>query len=150
MERWQEKAKFVLKALEEDDRVLFRDDDSEHTQHKEHDAFVREWGFSYNDIWNLDKAMAMFLLPRMAYFRANCMGIPSKLSGGGSTAVRIIPEDEDEDDEAMREWYRILDTICDGCHLYLEKEPNDFTEEEAALWQQTKQYLFDYWEAFWN
>lgn len=97
MERWQEEAKFVLKALEEDDRVLFRDDDSEHTQHKEHDAFVREWGFSYNDIWDLDKAMAMFLLPRMAYFRANCMGIPSKLAKTGIRGSNIIPEDEDDE-----------------------------------------------------
>lgn len=51
--------------------ILFSEDDSEHTKRKERDEFVAKLRFSYDDMWDLDKAIPMFIVPRIAYFRTN-------------------------------------------------------------------------------
>ena len=140
MKNWQKEALFVLDKQAEDDRILCREDDKDHSLRAEHDQFVKQWGFSYNDIWDLDDAIAMFILPRLAYFRENSCTVPMVTPPGGG-------EPEGMDD---LEWCRILDMICDGLHLYLEKGFQFFTEEEEKLWKEAKQALFDYFEVLWN
>lgn len=80
MERWEKEAKFVLELLKKDDELMFGEDDAEHTERQKHDEFVKEWGFSYNDMLDLDNSIAMFILPRIAYFLKNNIGIPSVLT----------------------------------------------------------------------
>ena len=54
------------------------------------------------------------------------------------------------EEEAEQEWNHILETMCDGLHLYIEKDHTEFTDEENELWQTTKQYFFDYFERLWD
>jgi hypothetical protein len=144
MERWEKEAKFVLDLLKKDDELMFSEDDAEHTKRKKHDEFVKEWGFSYNDMFDLDNSIAMFILPRIAYFLKNNIGIPSVLT-------KIADDGTIENEEqARQQWNGILETICDGLHLYLAKSFGDFTDEEKELWNNAKKYLFEYFECLWN
>ena len=68
MERWEKEAEFVLELMKKDEELMFSDDDTDHTQRIKHDEFVNKWGFSYNDMLDLDNSIAMFILPRIAYF----------------------------------------------------------------------------------
>ena len=45
MERWKADAGFVLEKQHSETKFLFRED-SDHTERRKHDEFVREWGFS--------------------------------------------------------------------------------------------------------
>lgn len=140
MEQWQREAEFVMNARAEDEAQMLSDDDRHRTRQKAHDAFHLKWGFSELDIPDLDQAIAMFILPRLSYFRDKTDSIPNKMLESGSEA---------DEAAAFQEWQRILDTICAGLHLYIEKYPNQFSKEEQALWNQAKQYLFDYFEHLW-
>lgn len=144
MERWKKEAEFVLEAMKKDEEILFSEDDGEHTKRKERDEFVAKWGFSYDDMWDLDKAIAMFIVPRIAYFRTNNIGVPGifiETAEDGHTPLN--------EEESIQKWNAILETICDGFHLYLEKDHMGFTEEEKKLWFNAKKYLFDYFEYLW-
>ena len=121
---------------------LFRED-SDHTERRKHDEFVREWGFSNLDILDLDQAVAMFILPRLSYYITKADSIPSELLKTDDNG-NILNEAE-----AFQECIRILHTICDGLHLYISKYHDSFSEEEQAFWQTAKQYLFDYFEHLW-
>lgn len=145
MDSWENEAKFVLKERRKDNKVLFRDDDENHTLRKENNKFVRKWGFSYNDMWDLDAEIARFILPRLAYFRAHNDSFPGI----------FVKETDDEEENrkqseaAEQKWDRILETICDGLHLYLEKGFQWFNKEEEERWATAKQYLFEYFEYLW-
>ncbi len=140
MEQWQREAEYVMSVKQEDEAYMLSRDDRNQTKRKAHDAFQMEWGFSDFDIPDLDRAIAMLILPRLAYFRDKTVSIPNKMLESGGEA---------DEAAAFQEWQRILDTICAGLHLYIEKYPNQFSKEEQALWNQAKQYLFDYFEHLW-
>ncbi len=145
MENWEKEALFVLEMVKNEEEFMFSEDDAEHSKRKEHDAFVEKWGFSYNDVFDLDKSIAMFMLPRIAYFRAHNNGIPNcfiKVAEDGQTIVNEA--------EAIKEWNDILETICDGLHLYIEKGTSDFTEADKEMWKKAKSYIFEYFESLWN
>lgn len=143
MDRWQREAEFVQKLKNEDEKICFGED-CEPEECVRRDDFVRKWGFSYMDRFDLDKEIAMFMLPRIAYFRDECQGYPSCLSD----------KDEDgniiDDGAGKQKWHDILTTICDGLHIYLEKMQYSFTEEEEQLWQRAKKYLLEYFELLWS
>ena len=141
MDNWKKEAEFVLARSAENDEQLFTGDDGEAIPRDEHDEFVNKWGFSYNDIWDLDKAIVMFILPRIAYFREHCTTYPAKVTKDGSPVLN--------EEEAVEKWHQILDAICEGLHCYLE---TDFkkSEEKQEKWKTAKSYLFDYFEALWN
>lgn len=141
MNNWEKEALFVLELQQEDDRVLFRDCDP--TAREEHDKFVDKYGFSYNDIWDLDRQIAMFILPRLAYFREKANGIPDVME----TDADVQAADQDV---ALQKWDDVMKTICDGLHLYLENNSDPLSESEKALWVKAKQYLFEYFEWFWD
>lgn len=143
MERQEKEAEFVLELMKKDEELMFSDDDTDHTQRKKHDEFVKKWGFSYNDMLDLDNSIAMFILPRIAYFLKNNICIPSVFT-------KIADDGKVENEEqARQQWNSILETICDGFHLYLEKSFSDFTDEEKELWNKAKKYLIDYFECLW-
>ncbi len=140
MGNWQSEARFVLEARNNETEYMFSEDDTHHSKRKKYDDFIEKWGFSEYEILDLDQAIAMFLLPRLAYFRDKTDSIPNNLM-----------EDitEKNEDAAFLEWQKILNTICEGLHLYIEKYPTEFSSAELELWQQAKKYLFDYFEHLW-
>lgn len=143
MSNWQEEAKFVLQKIAEENEEMFSNDNSEHSQRKKDDEFVSEWGFSYHDYLDLDKAIVMYILPRLAYFRENVSSYPDsvKIADNGVTVLN--------EERAMENWKRILDNICVGLHCYLE-EDFDKSAEKQEKWKIAKKYLFDYFEHFWE
>ena len=140
MEHWQSEAEFVLAARKNETEYMFSEDDTAHSKRKKHDEFHETWGFSDYEILDLDQAIAMFILPRLAYFHTRTDSIPSNLLQNNS---------ELQEDAAFQEWLKILQTICEGLHLYIEKYQTEFSPAEQALWRKAKQYLFDYFEHFW-
>ena len=144
MENWKKEAEYVSARLAEDDKILFTGDDGEPLPRNKHDEFVKRWGFSYNDIWDLDKAIVMFILPRMAYYREHCTGYPTCIAEVAEDGFTVLSEKE-----AAENWNHILDAICEGLHCYLEKDFGE-SEEKREKWNLAKKYLFDYFEAFWN
>lgn len=139
MDNWKDIAKYVLEVRRNDYEELFSDDNEEHSGRKRHDHFVDTWGFSYSDTWDLGREIAIFILPRLAYFRDHIEGVPG-----------ILVKDEDNTEKAEREWDHILKTICDGLHMYIEKDISFFTKEEQELWSKAKLYLFCYFEWLWE
>lgn len=144
MDSWRNEARFVLKALQDDEEVLFRGDDEQHTLRAKRDKSVEKWGFSYGDMWDLDKAIAMFILPRLAYYCKHNRGVPCILEKIDDDGNVLNAEG------AEQEWNHILETMYDGLHLYIEKDHMDFTDEDKVLWLTTKQYFFDYFEHLWD
>ena len=53
-------------------------------------------------------------------------------------------------DAEYHDTLQILDTMCDGLHLYIEKDHTDFSDSEKELWQTTKRYFFEYFEHLWD
>lgn len=140
MEHWQSEAEFVLAERKKEAKYLFSEDDALHSKRKQHDEFLEKWGFSDCDILDLDQAIAMFILPRLAYFRTRTDSIPNNLLKNNS---------ELQEDAAFQKWQKILQTICEGLHLYIEKYQTEFSAYEQELWQKAKKYLFDYFEHLW-
>lgn len=140
MEQWQREAEFVMNARTEDEAHMLSDDDRHRTRRKAHDAFQMKWGFSELDIPDLDQAIAMFILPRLAFFITQKDSIPNKLAEDNPALC---------EKELIQEWNRILQTICDGLHLYIEKYPTQFSYEENEKWFIAKKYLFEYFEHLW-
>lgn len=142
MARWEQEAQFVL-DIQKAEREYMYQNDSDHSMQESHDEFMRKHGFSDLDIPDLDRAIAMFILPRLSYFITKTNSIPNALLKT-DTDRNILNEAE-----AFQEWQQILHTICDGMHLYLTKDSTQFTAEDLALWHRTKQYLFAYFEHLW-
>lgn len=143
MERWEADARFVQEKQQSETEFMFREDDTNHTERKKHDEFVREWGFSTFDILDLDQAIAMFILPRLRYYITKTDSIPNELLKTNK-AGNILNETE-----AFQKWKQILHAICDGLHLYISKYNTGFSEEEQTLWKTAKKYLFEYFEHLW-
>lgn len=143
MVRWELEAQFVLDIQKAETEYMLQNDDDDHSKQKSRDAFVNKWGFSNFDIPDLDRAIAMFILPRLSYFITKADSIPNAL----------LKTDEDRniliEAEAFQKWKEILQTICDGLHLYLTKDNTQFTAEELALWRSAKQNLSVYFEYLW-
>ena len=128
----------MLARLADNDEQLFTDNDGKPVPRTNHDEFVEKWGFSYNDIWDLDKTIVMFILPRMAYYREHCTGYPSDFAEVAEDGFTVLKEEE-----AAENWNHILDTICEGLHCYLETD-FDESEEKHEKWNAAKKFLFDY------
>lgn len=140
MSHWKTEAKFVLELQQKDMETILCENDS---VQKAYANFVRKWGFSKYDIPDLDRAIAMFILPRLAFYITKTDIIPNPLLHIGNDG-NILNEDA-----AFEEWKRILHTICDGLHLYLSKSITQFSAEDHTLWRSAKQYLSAYFEYLW-
>lgn len=73
-------------------------------RYKRFQEFKKKHGFSPDETWDLGWATAMFLLPRLKYFKKHACGYPASL-------------------ETQEEWYDILDKIINALELYLVDEP---------------------------
>jgi hypothetical protein len=104
--------------------------------------FEEKWGFSYVDTWNLEGELAVWLLPRIAYFRENSHGYPLKFAKYAEDGHTIINQEE-----AEQQWDEILKKICDGLHGYLEDYSDD---ENQKRWETAKKLLFEYYDDLWD
>lgn len=103
--------------------------------------FYKTYGFYQSDTWNLDYALAEFLLPRRAYLRDNHDSVPHKICERASVIdidfMDII-------------WTEILDRICEGLYVYLVTFAETRSDKAKLIWEEAKQLLFEYWENLWN
>ena len=107
--------------------------------------FEKKWGFAYEECWNLDNTIAKFLYPRLAHLRDNHMGSPSQLLDIDYIGGKVVDENT-----VHEKWDYILDTMTRGFYLYTTKEDYEMTEEEKALWKETKQLFVKYFECLWD
>ncbi len=124
---WQEEARFCreLRELEAEERAKSAD-------------FEKEWGFNNYDVLDLDREIAMYILPRLAYFAAETDTVPN-----------VLAKTFADEDKAVEEWHRILETICEGLHMYLKKGYRHFTSGENEIWHQSIMYLTLYFGHLW-
>ena len=148
MAEWEQEAlfakskKFTWKPGDFDSEEEYR---AEMQKRKE---FEQQWGFSYVDTWNLEGELAVWLLPRIAYFRENSHGYPLKFAKFGEDGHTIINEDE-----AVRQWDDSLKAISEGLHAYIEGEFYEETPEceaEKEKWATAKKLLLEYYEDLWD
>ena len=140
MEQWETEAQFVHSVMKNAEDGMFSEDGNSQDKRKRHEEFQNKWGFSDYEIIDLDQAIAMFILPRLAYFITQKDSIPNRLAEDNPALC---------EKELIQEWNRILQTICDGLHLYIEKYPTQFSYEENEKWFIAKKYLFEYFEHLW-
>lgn len=140
MERWETEANFVFSVMKNTEDDVLSADDNLQSERKKHEDFQHKWSFSDLDVTDLDQAIAMFILPRLAYFISQKDSIPTKLAEDNPALC---------EKELIQEWNRILQTICDGLHLYIEKYPAQFSYVESEKWFIAKKYLFEYFEHLW-
>ena len=107
--------------------------------------FEKKYGFRYEESWNLDKALAVFLLPRLAYLRDNFSAIPTYFCHFDAVTHKVLNERE-----ASERWYQVLDTMVHGFKLYLEKEKYEWTIDDRVVWMDTLKYLHEHFECFWD
>jgi hypothetical protein len=101
--------------------------------------FEKENGFAFEDCWNLDVAIAKFLYPRLAYLRDNHKGVPA-----------IIDSEFETIEESDKEWTRILNRMTKGFYVYAAKEDYEYTDDEKALIEETKELLIKYFSCLWD
>lgn len=106
---------------------------------KRANKFEKKHGFRYEDSWNLDNSIALFILPRLIHLRDTQHGFPTYfeetygVEGGGAAA-----------------WERVLNEMIYGFYLYITKDRLDWTDEDKKIWFRTKCWLCRYYENLWD
>ena len=99
MEQRKSEAEFVLAVRKNEAEYMLSEDDTAHSKRKKHDEFFAKWDFSDYEISDLNQAIAMFILPSLAYFRIRTDSIPSNLLQNNS---------ELQENASFQEWQKIL------------------------------------------
>lgn len=86
---------------------------------------------------DLDKSLALFLLPRLCLLRDSSDGCPGKIYNIYGKYGHTI-------------WKEILDKMVEGFYLYSTKEEYEMTLEEKVDFYKAKNYLSEYFECLWN
>lgn len=124
-ERVVKKHKFEIK----EDGVIYTKKDQ-----KKADKFEEKHGFRYEDAWNLDHAMAVFVLPRLVQLRDTAHGYPTYfIDNGGYEA-----------------WLKTLDEIIYGFYLYVAKDLVFWDDEDKKVWFRAKALFCKFWESLWD
>ena len=105
---------------------------------KKADKFEKKNGFRYEECWNLDSSIALFILPRLCFLRDNLNCYPGTL----------LSECSDED-EAVKYWNKILNEMIYGFYIYVSKDDYFWTDEEKMIWQRAKSWFCKYFESLW-
>jgi hypothetical protein len=96
-------------------------------------ATIRKWqlGFNPNETWNLDHSIALFVLPRLKYFRNNIHVYPAKLG--------------------EKRWEEILDSMIAAFELLADE---DFCfgsdEEKSKIIDKGLKNFVKYYRALWD
>lgn len=109
--------------------------------------FYKKNGFHYEDIWNLDRTIIKFILPRLAYFRDNHNGIPNDIFI--EMEIDEIISDERQD-EADKLWIDKINKILNGFEIYLIRDWCDWTEEDKECIEDAWELFRKYFGSFWN
>lgn len=78
---------------------------------KKADRFERKHGFRYEDAWNLDHAIACFILPRLVQLRDTQHGYPAYFEHNYPT-----------EEEAVAAWDDVLNEMIYGFYIYVTKD----------------------------
>lgn len=101
--------------------------------------FKKNNGFYKEDAWNLDRATALFVLPRIAFLSANHAGSPT-----------CKYHDDGTIEELDIDYNKILETMTEGFYLYAFKDRMEWDDKDIKLWAKTKEYFKDYFEFLWD
>ena len=129
--------KMAEKAVKENDFKIKKGKLYSKKRAKKADKFEEKHGFRYEDAWNLDGAIARFILPRLVQLRDTSHGHPAEFADLGS-------------DEGQKEWERILNEMINGFYLYVTKDWYDWTDEDKKVWFRAKSYFCRYFENLWD
>ncbi len=139
---WKKEAKFVKKC-----RKAYHCCEIDRKEQKKRKKFLKNYGFSYSETWNLDTEISLYLLPRIAFLREHAHGIPGCLCAIDEQTGEVTNEKDSE-----KQWNDILKTIVKGLHYYLDEMvfSEEMTEKKKKVWKQAKTYLAEYYEALWD
>lgn len=102
---------------------------------KRADKFEEKHGFRYEDCWNLEASIALFILPRLVQLRDTTHGYPSEFAG---------------EVNGMEKWEKILNEMIYGFYLYVTKDRFDWTDEDKQIWFRAKCWLCRYFCDLWD
>ena len=111
--------------------------------------FYKENGFHYEDIWNLDRTIIKFILPRLAYFRDNHDGIPNDIFIEMEVDTDKTISDECQN-KADKLWIDKINKILNGFEIYLTRYWYDRTEEDKKYIEDAWELFRKYFGSFWN
>jgi len=98
---------------------------------KKADDFEKEHGFRYEDAWNLDHAIATFILPRLVQLRDTTHGYPVGLTN-------------------KEEWLKTLDQIIFGFYIYVTKDLIFWDDEDNKIWFRAKALFCKHFSGLWD
>ena len=113
--------------------------------------FYKENGFHYEDIWNLDRTIIKFILPRLAYFRDNHDSVPQPIF----EMMKMALSDEQinsgkYDKEAEDCWCEKITEILNGFEAYLVRDEFEWTQEDKVAIEKAWNNFRKYFKYFWN
>ena len=110
---------------------------------KKANKFEKKHGFRYEDVWNLDNAIACFILPRLVQLRDIHHGVPHSFVKGNAFEERSI-------EEADKKWTETLDKIIYGFYLYITKELYEMNKEEKELFNEAISLFKEVFTSLWD
>lgn len=114
-------------------------------RYNEFKKFKKKYHFRIEETWNLSYEMVLWLLPRLAYFRDNHCGIPSRLCEYDASGNLLNEE------KAVKKWRRIINLMLRGFEVYI----NTCFDYEIADSDRKKidiafRYLKEYFDDLWD
>lgn len=106
---------------------------------KKADKFERKHGFRYEDAWNLDHAIACFILPRLVQLRDTQHGYPVYFGHNYPT-----------EEEAIAAWNNVLNEMIYGFYIYVTKDEVFWGDEDKIAWDRAKSWLCRYFSSLWD
>lgn len=99
------------------------------------DKFEEKHGFRYEDCWNLETSIALFILPRLVHLRDTTHGYPGEFAGEA---------------DGMEKWEKILNEMIYGFYIYVTKDPMNWSDEDKKNWFRAKCWLCRYFCDLWD
>lgn len=111
---------------------------------EEAERIKSKWGFEPSETWDLDKTIAAFILPRLAYFRDNIEGIPNYCCEYDAE-MHLLNEDE-----AIKRWEADLDKMILAFALILKDEYIVRPEEKDNQVKEGLMLFAEHFEDLWS
>lgn len=106
--------------------------------------FKHKYGFDYGETYDLDRTIATFILPRLAFLRDHKTGWHPE-PGDYDENFHIINEEE-----SIAKYNKKLDTIIEAFYLYLTKEEYEWNDEEKELWNEGMKLFVQEFTGLWD
>jgi len=95
--------KYAYKVKDLTSYNITKDPEQSKKRRKKAKKFYKKWGFRFEDTWDLDYVLAMYMLPRIAYLRDNHAGYPGELAVLDDNGQVLLDGND--------KWLEILDKI---------------------------------------